>query len=170
LQKDSGKGVDPGAGISASGRESAMAKLIEKMDLLAEVEHEGSFSNAVLTRVQAKNMTQCRRDLNFGFDPLHESGFVETRSMLAVKMGFVSLKYGIMVHWNKSTGLAELIVLRKMCPDSFMKAKTLQKSKSWKRRKNAVLPTSSTITLNSSDTSCDTYHGLELEEFSAAPN
>lgn len=163
LQKDSGKGVDPGTGISASGRESAMAKLIEKMDLLAEVEHEGSFSNAVLTRVQAKNMTQSRRDLNFGFDPLHESGFVETRSMLAVKMGFVSLKYGIMVHWNKSTGLAELIVLRKMCPDSFMKAKSLQKSKSWRRRKNAVLPTSSIITLNSSNTSCDTYHGLELE-------
>jgi len=168
LQKDSGKGLDPGAGISASGRESAMAKLIEKMDLLAEVEHEGSFSNAVLTRVQAKNMTQCRRDLNFGFDPLHERGFVETRSMLAVKMGFVSLKYGIMVHWNISTGLAELIVLRKMCPDSFMKAKTLQKSKLWKRRKNGTFPSTSIVTSTSSETS-DTYHGLELETVETAP-
>lgn len=135
LQKDSGKGVDPGSSITAKGKEIAMAKLIEKMDLLAEVEQEGSFSNAVLTRVPAKNMTAARREVNFdNSDPCTKEGFIETRSMLAVKMGFMSLKYGIIVHWNEATGLAELIVLRKMCSDSFMKVKQSQKGKSWRKR------------------------------------
>jgi len=179
LQKDSGKGLDPGAAISASGRESAMAKLIEKMDLLAEVEEEGSFANSVLTRVQAKNMSQIRREMNFGFDPLNERGLVETRSMLAVKLGFMSLRYGIMVHWNKSTGLAELIVLRKMCPDSFMRVKALQKAKTWRRRMkkmtsnatmngNTPFPAPSMISVKSSDSNYSL--DLALEAVATAPN
>eukprot|EP00979_Chaetoceros_neogracilis_P009441 scaffold2153_cov271-Chaetoceros_neogracile.AAC.12 len=179
LQKDSGKGLNPGAAISASGRESAMAKLIEKMDLLAEVEQEGTFANSVLTRVQAKNMSQLRLDMNFGFDPLNEHGLVETRSMLAVKLGFMSLRYGIMVHWNKITGLAELIILRKMCPDSFMRVKAKQKEKTWRRRMkkmttNATMdgstgfPTPSMISEKSSDS--DSWLGSELERVETAPN
>lgn len=134
LQKDSGKGVDPGTAISVSGREEAVKKLMEKMDLLAEVEQDGAYTNAVLTRIQAKNITLAKSEVNGGSDALWERGFVETRSMLAVKMGFVSLRYGIMIHWNRQTGLAELIVLRKLCPDSFMKVKMESKSKSWKKR------------------------------------
>jgi len=120
LQKDSGKGIPPGTGKMAHGRDSTMAKLVRKMDQLAEVEEEGSFANAVLTRVSAKDMTLARGELQ----PQQDLAFVETRSMLAVKMGFASLRYGVLVHWNTTSGLAEMIVLRKMCSDSFMKVKT----------------------------------------------
>ena len=152
LQKDSGKGVDPGTGVNAHGREDAMAKLVEKMDLLGQVATdsesgaEKQFGTVNLTRVPAKNMTLARREVLFdkgtgvGVGESYadsERGFVETRSMLAVKMdkfGFMSMKYGFLVHWNKATGLAELIVLRKMCSDSFMKVKSTKKSKSWRKR------------------------------------
>jgi len=151
LQKDSGKGSPVGSAVTAHGRENAMAKLVEKMDLLAEVEQEGSFANAVLTRVPAKNMTsiQRRKDYDGDDDYLHNEltyqGFIETRSMLAVKMGFMSLRYGVLVHWNKNSGLAELIVLRKMCSDAFMKTRSpkasnglahghKKSSKSWRKR------------------------------------
>mmetsp|Transcript_13602 Transcript_13602/g.25551 ORF Transcript_13602/g.25551 Transcript_13602/m.25551 type:complete len:556 (-) Transcript_13602:127-1794(-) len=135
LQKDSGKGMEPGTSVSVSGRDEAINKLMEKMDLLAEVEKDGTFVNAVMTRIQARNMTLAKSEVNGGgSDVLWEQGFVETRSMLAVKMGFMSLRYGIMIHWNRQTGLAELIVLRKLCPDSFMKVKVESKSKTWKKR------------------------------------
>ncbi len=152
LQKDSGKGSPAGTAVTAHGRENAMAKLVEKMDLLAEVEQEGSFANAVLTRVPAKNMTsmQRRRDFDGDDDDYLDNdstykGFIETRSMLAVKMGFMSLRYGVLVHWNRNSGLAELIVLRKMCSDAFMKIKSpkasngfkhghMKSSKSWRKR------------------------------------
>jgi hypothetical protein len=123
LQKDQGKGVEPGSLISARGREETVNKLVEKMIILAELEQEGSFANATLTRIPAKEVTFTHMDNN------DDTTFIETRSMLAVKMGFVNLRYGVLVRWNKTTGLAELIVLRKMCPESFMKFKTQPKSK-----------------------------------------
>ena len=182
LQKDSGKGFDPGSVISASGRLSAMAKLVEKMDLLAEVEQDGSLSNAVLTRVPAKNMTLARREANYtsrnasSVDSLEERGFVETRSVVAVKIGFISLRYGILVHWNIATGLAELIVLRKNCQDSFMKLKSssLKTSKSWRKRMRMMSANAnmnaatlcaapSMITVNSAESWYSSFDGLELE-------
>jgi hypothetical protein len=145
LQKDSGKGMDPGTAVSVSGRDEAVKKLMEKMDLLAEVERDGAYAHAVLTRIQAKNMTLAKSEVNGGLDALWERGFVETRSMLAVKMGFMSLRYGIMIHWNRQTGLAELIVLRKLCPDSFMKVKMeISKAKSWKKRMRRMSAISTT--------------------------
>jgi len=166
LQKDSGKGLDPGTRITSRGRESAMVKLVEKMDVLAEVEQDGTFANAELARVKAKDTGIVR--VNAGLT------LVETRSMLAVKVGFLSLRYGILVHWNTATGLAELIVLRKKCPDSFMKAKQHNTKKAWRKRMrrkslSADLPMEdfigapSHVTLTSaeeSDASCCSF-GLE---------
>lgn len=123
LQKDQGKGAEPGSLISARGREETINKLVEKMMILAELEQEGSFANASLTRVPAKEINLAHKDNIDGYD------FIETRSMLSVKMGFVNLRYGVLVRWNKTSGLAELIVLRKMCPESFMKVKAHPKSK-----------------------------------------
>ena len=45
---------------------------------------------------------------------------IETRSVISVKMGFLSMKYGILLRWDAETGLVNLIVLRKMCPTSFL--------------------------------------------------
>ena len=43
---------------------------------------------------------------------------IETRLMLAVKMGFVSLRYGflVQVHWNKMTGMVPFFPIFKSCP------------------------------------------------------
>lgn len=123
LQKDQGKGVEPGSFISARGREETINKLVEKMMILAELEQEGSFANASLTRIPAKEITLTHKDNIDGSD------VIETRSMLSVKMGFVYLRYGVLVRWNKTNGLAELIVLRKMCPESFMTVKVHPQSK-----------------------------------------
>jgi len=159
LQKDSGKGDEPGTNISAEGRDDAIQKLNDKMDVLAEVERDGIWSNAVLTRVPAMDVTKALKDLGLWEkhqqeleeqqlqqqqqqlqqqkqkqSPKHKQqkqppqpkllpqrDYVETRSMLSIKVGFMTLKYGILVHWNINTGLAELILLRKNCPGSFMK-------------------------------------------------
>ena len=93
-----------------------------------------------LNRVPAKEMTCDRKE--HGID----NRFVETRSMFAVKLGFVSLKYGVLVHWNVHTGLAELILLRKLCPESFsefMKSNPpregRKKVKSWMKSRRNLL-------------------------------
>lgn len=153
LQKDEGKGVEPGTGITAHGREAAIRKLVEKMDLLGEMEPGGKYNNAVLERVPAQDTSVHMHSYGHGYDDhnvhLTKRGLrreqsnrrsststnhsksnndadantnVETRSMLVVKMGFVTIRYGVLVHWNKE-GLAELIVLRKKCASTFMKVK-----------------------------------------------
>lgn len=135
LQKDSGKGYAPGTSVTAHGKDDSMIKLVEKMDVLAEIENDGAYANAVLTRIPAKVMS-CRHggsdSLGSQSSQTDANGYVETRSMLAVKMGLLSIKYGILVHWNKGSGLAELIVLRKMCSESFMKPGSSKGS--WRKR------------------------------------
>lgn len=126
LQKDKGKGVAPGNAIVALGRYDAMKKLGEKIDLLVEMEQDGSWSNAALTRVPSRIMA---RDPN-KFEDNHN--IVETRSMIGVKVGFVSIRYGILIHWNIESGQAELILLRKMCHDNFLKDRYAGKDKSSK--------------------------------------
>jgi hypothetical protein len=116
LQKDSGKGQEVGSKISGNGRDETLQKLNDKMDVLAEVDRDGKWANATVNRIPAKDMTQEKKEHG-----IIQHGFVETRSMLAIKLGFVSLKYGVLVHWNIQTGLAELILLRKSCSGSFMK-------------------------------------------------
>jgi len=121
LQKDEGRGQEIGSCIVAYGQEMAMQKLIEKMDTLAELEREGPWSNAVLSRVPAKVFALSTKG---GRDR-----FVETRSIMSLKVGFLTMKYGLLVHWNTHTGLAELILLRKKCSDSFMVPQTKKTAK-----------------------------------------
>ena len=46
--------------------------------------------------------------------------FVETRSLLNLKMGFLSITYGVLLRWDTTkTGTITLVVLRKMCHESF---------------------------------------------------
>jgi hypothetical protein len=45
---------------------------------------------------------------------------VETRSLLTLRMGFVSISYGILLQWDIESRLVELIVLRKMCREDFL--------------------------------------------------
>ena len=124
LQKDSGKGIEPGKSIHANGSQRTMEKLVEKMDLLGEMEPGGRFAHATLVRAPASDMAMstCRTPRAMTKSPSAGEGLAETRSMVTVKMGFVTIRYGFLIHWNTSSGLAELIVLRKKCLHTFMKA------------------------------------------------
>ena len=158
LQKDSGKGYAPGTSVTAHGKHDSMTKLVEKMDVLADIENEGAYANAVLTRVPAKLMSLKRGGSgSLGSSEGSQSGgegYVETRSMLAVKMGLLSVKYGILVHWNKTSGLAELIVLRKMCSESFMKPGTSKGS--WRKRMKHRVGRTSSLGNNTTFATVDT--------------
>ena len=52
--------------------------------------------------------------------PEQRKPVVETRSLLTLRMGFVSMSYGILLQWDCETKLVELIVLRKMCREDFL--------------------------------------------------
>jgi len=165
LQKDKGKGVAPGNAIVAFGRYDAMNKLGAKIDLLVEMEQEGTWSNAAITRVPSRIMAS-------GPEKPKSTKIVETRSMIGVKMGFLSIRYGILIHWNVKSGQAELILLRKMCNDSFLNDRYAEKdkpSKIWTKGKGNAhvrkigkddkqssahyLGTPSFVTVNSNDLS-----------------
>ena len=173
LQKDSGKGMDPGKGVNTHGRENAMAKLVEKMDILGEVAtnselgvESGQFGTVNLTRVPAKNMTVARQEASNGNGDSLDQRFVETRSMLALKMGFLSMRYGFLVHWNVETGLAELVVLRKMCLESFMKVKSNQKAKTknWRKKLRRMSQSADGESLQKASSSCPSMISSESTE------
>lgn len=45
---------------------------------------------------------------------------VETRSLLTIRMGFVSMSYGILLQWDYDSRLVELIILRKLAREDFL--------------------------------------------------
>ena len=48
------------------------------------------------------------------------AGYVETRSMIELQLGFLSMQYGLLIQWDaRNTGKIVFICLRKMCHDSF---------------------------------------------------
>lgn len=106
IQKDKGKGDQIGANICAKGVEPCLEKLRAKMQLLTEhCLEEGS--TATMKRRQAIVTAE------------HDN-FVETRSLLTLRMGFLSMTYGILLRWDKEkTGKVSLVVLRKNCHESF---------------------------------------------------
>jgi hypothetical protein len=130
LQKDSGRGTPIGSSISARGRDDTMVKINEKMDTLAEMEQQGHHPSASLIRVPAKVIHLSSKK--------NSEGFVETRSMIGIKLGLISMKYGILVHWHQESGKAKLILLRKMCGDSFMKGEVHQQKNKSKVRKSKI--------------------------------
>jgi len=102
LQKDKGQGDHPGSNICAYGRDATLKKVSEKIELI----------------VKANNAT-----VNKGRAKLTNIQPMETRSILSVKMGFLSINYGILLQWNggnRGEALVNLVVLRKMVPNSFM--------------------------------------------------
>ena len=110
LQKDKGSGSLLGSNISARGRAGVLEKLKEKMDIMIEV--EDNRTSAVLKRIQA-------------IETKRIGEIIETRSIIGLKMGFLNVKYGVLLHWRED-GMVHFICLRKMCSNSFLKVSTAQ--------------------------------------------
>merc|ERR1712071_458204 len=126
LQKDKGKGLEPGSAVKYFGREAALAKLREKTDILGqavEKDDDGindSDTDTSLRRSWGVMKPAAKVEMRRGPVKLTKSDPPETRSILEIKMSFISLKYGILLQWNKKEGLVELVVMRKMANSSFM--------------------------------------------------
>jgi len=133
LQKDKYKGYKIGSQISAYGRDAVLRKLNEKIDLIAAIDLEDS--RATLTRVAASRMplASIRTSVisvdsqkeEWNIDPdeafqWEKKDVVETRSMIGIRMGLLSIQYGLLIQWDVRTCTADLIVLRKMCSDDFL--------------------------------------------------
>lgn len=107
LQKDRGRGDDPKTSISAVGRDSCLEKLRDKMRLVVQVTSEERKASTGMKRRVAKVSGVTR-------------SYVETRSMIEMQLGFLSMQYGLLLHWDTmDTGKISYICLRKMCHDSF---------------------------------------------------
>lgn len=116
---------------AAVGREETLAKLSEKLSMLGEIE-SGKFGQAAeMRRSDAVSFLLApepqqkghRHGNNLSSLPTkhHKQSIkVETRSLLSLKMGFVSMNYGILLVWNTDCKLVEMVVLRKMCRDDFL--------------------------------------------------
>ena len=117
MQKDKGKGEAVGSNICAKGRDACMTKLRTKMQLLTEIAFSNSDAkkgSATMKRRKARVSERCEN-------------FTETRSMIELKMGFLSMQYGVLLRWETNrTGRVTLVVLRKMCHGSFYPPKALQ--------------------------------------------
>ena len=112
MQKDKGRGEPVGAQISAKGRDHCLEKLRTKMSLLTE-------------HAMDKTATIKRRKARVAE---HYENFVETRSLIELRMGFLSIQYGVLLRWDTGrTGKVTLVVLRKMCHESFYPKKSVQR-------------------------------------------
>ena len=109
LQKDKGKGEPLGNAISANGRDACLNKLREKMAIVVQVSSSSS-KEKESTGMKRRPAKVAQRT----------STLVETRSMIEVRMGFLSVQYGLLLHWDHRNGnKVVFIALRKMCHDSF---------------------------------------------------
>jgi hypothetical protein len=107
LQKDRGRGDDPKTSISAVGSDSCLQKLRDKMRLVVQVAGEERKASTGMKRRVAKVSSMT-------------GTYVETRSMIEMQLGFLSMQYGLLLHWDiLETGKIIYICLRKMCHDSF---------------------------------------------------
>lgn len=113
LYKENGssKVSSQGRPPSAVGREAALAKLMQKLSLLSEIESGKYGKGADMLRSDAVAVPIQ------GYMGLEA---VETRSILTIRMGFVSMNYGIVLQWDLASELAKQVVLVKMCHDNFL--------------------------------------------------
>ena len=110
LQKDKGKGEEAGSNICAKGREHCLLKLEQKMALLTRVAFGEESKNKGTADMKRRPARVAEIFPNF----------TETRSIIELRMGFMSMQYGILLRWDTSrTGKVTLVVLRKMCSESF---------------------------------------------------
>jgi hypothetical protein len=114
------KSKNCGGDPSATGREETLLKLQQKLSMLRDIESGKYGMAAEMLRSDAVAFA-----IEAGSDYKKKAFMtkVETRSILTLRMGFVSMSYGILLQWDCGTGLVELIVLRKMCRDDFLKGK-----------------------------------------------
>jgi hypothetical protein len=107
LQKDKGRGEPMGHAISAEGQEGCLEKLRQKMKLLVEVAlGEDTKGPTGMKKRQAKVSEETAE-------------YTETRAMIELRLGFLSMQYGILLRWDSRSGKIVFMVLRKMCHDSF---------------------------------------------------
>lgn len=99
MQKDKAAGDPIGASICATHASACLSKLRAKMQLLQDHCHSA---------------TACMKRR-----PAVVAGPGETRSLLQLRMGFLSIQYGILLRWNPQSKIT-LVVLRKNCPASFL--------------------------------------------------
>jgi len=105
MQKDKGKGEPVGSNLCAKGLDPCLEKLREKMRLLTEVATESTSASMKIKQARIAERVD---------------NFVETRSLIHLRMGFLSMTYGILLRWDTAkTGTITLVVLRKMCHESF---------------------------------------------------
>jgi hypothetical protein len=110
---------------SAVGREASLEKLKEKLSLLSEIESGKYGKGADMLRSDAVAFAVARGYMISGVDA------VETRSILTLRMGFVSMNYGIVLQWDCASGLVKQIVLVKMCRDDFLERSDVEYSNSF---------------------------------------
>eukprot|EP00934_Nitzschia_sp_Nitz4_P007744 Nitzschia sp. Nitz4//scaffold230_size58257//30525//32174//NITZ4_006483-RA/size58257-processed-gene-0.65-mRNA-1//-1//CDS//3329543256//7734//frame0 len=103
LQKDKGKGDALGSSISARGSTGCLEKLREKMAIVVQV---SSKEKAGIKKRPAKIAARTLQ-------------FVETRSIIELRVGFLSMQYGLLLRWDVPSNKIVFMVLRKMCHDSF---------------------------------------------------
>lgn len=116
MQKDKGRGEPVGACICAKGRDACMEKLRAKMALLTDVVMDERRGPATMKRRKARTAAE--------YD-----NFCETRSLIELKLGFLSMTYGVLLRWDKGkTAQVTLVVLRKMCSESFYPTKSVTTS------------------------------------------
>jgi hypothetical protein len=113
LQKDKQKGEPVGSEICAVGKASCLDKIRQKMQLLSDV---ADGKGGQVTRSKRKP-TMKKRNAKI---TEATSTYTETRSVIELRMGFLSMQYGILLRWDiVNTGKIYIVVLRKMCSDSF---------------------------------------------------
>jgi len=115
---------------SAIGREKTLIKLQQKLSMLGDIE-SGKYGKAaemlrsdavafIIKQQEYNGTTSKQLVTSKNNKKLPSISKVETRSILTLRMGFVSMSYGILLQWDTSSRLVELIVLRKMCRDDFL--------------------------------------------------
>ena len=77
-------------------------------------------SNSAFSRFDTNTISDSGIEITSASVGTAERNMVETRSLLTLRMGFVSLSYGILLQWDADTQFVELIVLRKMCREDFL--------------------------------------------------
>jgi hypothetical protein len=123
LQKDKGKGEPVGSDICATGLSPCLDKVRQKIELLTQV--------ALDTKRKSTNMKRRKAKITE-----ETESYTETRSVIELRMGFLSMQYGVLLRWDLRTGKIVLVVLRKMCHESFY-VKELVNT----RTKPTVMPT-----------------------------
>mmetsp|Transcript_1353 Transcript_1353/g.2048 ORF Transcript_1353/g.2048 Transcript_1353/m.2048 type:complete len:261 (-) Transcript_1353:79-861(-) len=101
LQKDQGKGQVVGTNVCARGKDQCLKKILQKLEVLTKFAKDSASVNRRKARVAAETPE-----------------YLETRSMIDARIGFLTMTYGVLLRWNRN-GKIIFIVFRKMCHDSF---------------------------------------------------